>query len=72
LTLADVARPALNGGLRCRNIFALNGINPKGEEAGKRLASGTYADVGLHEGGVARKVKDRVAWKMMRLELVEV
>jgi hypothetical protein len=62
----------LYGGFGFRNFLALNGINPKSKEAGKRLTSGTNADVGLHEGGITRKIENGVAGKMVRLELVKI
>jgi hypothetical protein len=60
----------LYGGFGLRNVLALNGVNPKREEASKSLASGTDADVALHEGGITRKVKNGIAGKVVRLELV--
>jgi hypothetical protein len=69
---ANDAGAALHGRLGLRNFFALNGINPQRKEAGKRLTSGTNTDVGLHEGGVAGKVKDGIARKMVRLEFIEI
>jgi RNA-binding protein YhbY len=69
---ADDARPALNGGFGFRNFLALNGIDPKSKETGKRLASGTNADISLHKGGITREVKNGVAGKMVRLELVKI
>jgi hypothetical protein len=62
----------LHGGFGFRNFLALNGVNPKSKETGKRLASGTNADIGLHKGGIARKIENGVAGKMVRLELVEI
>jgi hypothetical protein len=69
---ANDAGPALHRRLGLRNFLALNGINPQRKEAGKRLTSGTNADVGLHEGGIAGKVKDGIARKVMRLEFIEI
>jgi hypothetical protein len=69
---ADDARPALNGGFGRRNVLALDRIDPKGEKAGKRLASGTDANVALHEGHKTRKVKNGIAGKVVRLETIEV
>ena len=69
---ADDARPALYGGFGFRNFLALNGIDPKSKEAGKRLASGTNADISLHKGGVTREIENGIARKMVRLKLVEV
>jgi hypothetical protein len=62
----------LYGGFGFRNFLALNGVDPKSKETGKRLASGTNADISLHEGGIAREVENGVAGKMMRLELIEI
>jgi hypothetical protein len=62
----------LYGGFGFRNFLALNGVDPKSKETGKRLASGTNADIGLHKGGIARKIENGVAGKMVRLELVEI
>jgi hypothetical protein len=59
-------------GFGFRNLLALNGVDPKSEEAGKRLTSGTDADVGLHKGGITRKIENGVAGKMVRLELVKI
>jgi hypothetical protein len=62
----------LNGRFGGRNVLALDRIDPKGEKAGKRLASGTDANVALHEGHKTRKIKNGVAGEMMRLETIEV
>jgi hypothetical protein len=64
--------PHCTGGFGFRNFLALNGVNPKSKETGKRLTSGTNADVGLHEGGVTRKIENGVAGKIVRLELVKI
>ena len=69
---ADDARAALHGRLGLRDFLALDGVDPQVEEAGKRLTSGTNADIGLHEGGIARKVEDGVARKVVRLEFVKI
>jgi hypothetical protein len=69
---ANDARSALHRRLGLRDFLALNRINPQTKEAGKRLTSGTNADVGLHEGGIAGKVKDGIARKVMRLEFIEI
>jgi hypothetical protein len=62
----------LNGGFGPRNFLALDGVDSKREKASKGLASGTDADVRLHESSIARKVKNGIAGKMVRLELVKV
>jgi hypothetical protein len=62
----------LNGGFGGRNVLALDRVDPKGEKAGKRLASGTDANVAFHEGHKARKVKNGIAGEMMRLETIEI
>jgi hypothetical protein len=54
------------------NVLALNGIDPKREEASEGLASGADADVGFHEGGVARKIENGVAGKVVRLEFIKI
>jgi hypothetical protein len=72
LTGADDIRPALNGGFGLRNVLAMDGINSKREEASESLASGTEADIALHERNVAREVEDGVARKVVRLELIKI
>jgi hypothetical protein len=62
----------LDGGFRLGNLFALNGVNPKGKEASKSLASRAETHVGLHERCVAREIEDGIARKMVRLEFVEI
>jgi hypothetical protein len=62
----------LNGGFGSRNVLALDRIDPEGEKAGKRLASGTDANVALHEGHKTRKIKNGIAGKVVRLETIEV
>jgi hypothetical protein len=62
----------LYGGFGFRDFLALNGIDPKSKETGKRLASGTNADISLHKGGIAREVENGVAGKMVRLKLVKI
>jgi hypothetical protein len=62
----------LYGRFGFRDFLALNGIDPKSKETGKRLASGTNADIGLHKGGIAREVENGVAGKMVRLESVKI
>jgi hypothetical protein len=55
----------LNGRFGLRNVLALDRVDPEGEKAGKRLSSGTDANVALHEGHKARKIKNGVAGKMV-------
>jgi hypothetical protein len=62
----------LYGGFGFRNFLALNGVDPKSKETGKRLASGTNADISLHEGGIAGEVENGVAGKVVRLEFVKI
>jgi hypothetical protein len=62
----------LDGGFGLRNVLALDRIDPEREEASKSLAGGADADVGLHEGSIARKVKNGIAGKMVRLELIKI
>jgi hypothetical protein len=62
----------LSGGFGLRNFLALNGINPKGKEASESLASGTDADISLHESSITRKVKNGIAGKVVRLKLVKI
>jgi hypothetical protein len=69
---ADDARAALHGRLGLRDFLALDGVDPQVEEAGKRLTSGTNADVSLHEGGITREIENGVARKVVRLEFVEI
>jgi ribosomal protein S24E len=52
--------------------FALDQIDPKAKEASKSLLRRTEADVALHEGDIARKIKNGIARKVVRLELVEI
>ena len=68
---ADDARPALNGGFGLRNLLALDGVDPQVEEAGKRLTSGTNADVSLHEGGITRKIEKGVPSPEERLAAIK-
>jgi hypothetical protein len=72
LTGADDTRPALYGGFGLRNVLTLNGIDPERKETGEGFPSGADAYVGFHEGGVARKVENGIARKMVRLEFVEI
>jgi hypothetical protein len=69
---ANDARSALHRRFGLGDFLALDRIDPQTKEAGKRLTSGTNADVGLHEGGITRKIENGVAGKMMRLKLIEV
>jgi hypothetical protein len=62
----------LYGGFGLGNVLALDRIDPEREEAGKRLASGTDADVALHEGHKTRKIKNGIAGKVVRLESIEI
>jgi hypothetical protein len=62
----------LNGRFGFRNVFALDRIDPKAEEASKSFFRGKEANVALHERDIARKVENGIARKMVRLELVEV
>jgi hypothetical protein len=72
LARADDAGAALHGRLGLGDFLALDGVDPQVEETGERLTSGTNADVGLHEGGITRKIENGVAGKVMRLELVKI
>ena len=47
-------------------------IDPKAKEASKSLLRGTEADVSLHEGNITRKIKNGIARKVVRLELVKI
>jgi hypothetical protein len=69
---ADDAGAALHGRLGLGDLLALDGVDPQVEETGKRLTSGTNADVSLHEGGITRKIEKGVARKVVRLEIVEI
>jgi hypothetical protein len=62
----------LNGGFGLGNVLALDRVDPEREKAGKRLASGTDANVALHEGHKTRKIKNGIAGKVVRLESIEV
>jgi hypothetical protein len=62
----------LYGGFGLGNVLALDRVDPERKEAGKRLASGTDADVAFHEGHKTRKIKNGVAGKVVRLESIKV
>jgi hypothetical protein len=72
LARADNTRTALDGRFGLRNVFALDRIDPKAEEASESFFCREETNVGLHERDIARKIENGIATKMMRLELVEI
>jgi hypothetical protein len=54
------------------DVSALDRVDPKTEKASKSFESREETYVGLLEGNKTRKVKNGIARKMMRLELVKI
>ena len=69
---ADNARSALDRRFGLGDVFTLDRIDPKAEEASESFFCREETNVGLHERNKARKIKNGIARKVMRLKLVKI